>query len=496
MIHRPIAWLAGLLIWALTSASCPAAEPTPQIALVAQDRVSLRAAPRESAQQHALLWAGEAVEVRGARLDYLQVYDHRRERAGFVRTSQLRLVSTDPAQAVELLAVLRFLRELPGSEALGVGYAAAFLRAAPVEAIDADVFDALGTLADRLLRRASANRNRNQDESLAAQIDVLRSYGLGVLSFEHEQRMQLCYEGDAFRRVLALPANAEQRLRAALALTRAECIDPNLNPLARHALDEWRADMLERVPRLELSEHAQNRLRLRAASVWAAVAHNRSRLGESNRANTQLAAQRALDELAAVDTALLAEQDARDHDEAALRVGASRWAAESVASPGKGLGVRLVAGSQPGETCVELVNGAGHAGKPLLRRCTFATVWAGSARANAQGNLLTLAVQPLPDWRELWVFQKVDAAWRVDVLPPSADGPDLGYIEFAGWVPNSRKLLAAREARSNGRFERSFELIDLELLRVERRADQPEHLSTFYRNQDPSWKRLTVSLRN
>jgi hypothetical protein len=463
----------------------------PQLALVAQDRIALRAAARDSAQQHALLWAGEVLEVRGERLDWLQVWDHHRERAGFVRAAQVRLISSDPEHAAELMAVLRFLRDLPGSEALGVGYAAAFLRAAPAEAIDAEVFDALGTLADRLLRRASNNRNRALDEALAAQIDVLRSHGLGVLSYEHDQRMQLCYEGDAFRRVMALQASAMQQARAALALTRPECVDPTLNPLARHAHDAWRAEVLDRVPAAALPVHWQNRLRLRIASVWSTIAHNRSRRGE----DAQSAAQRALDTLASVDRALLAEEDLTAYSEAAVRLGASRWAAETPAPSAKGLTIRTSVGKQPGETCIALVDTARKAEPVLHSHCTFATVWPGSARANPQGTLLTLAAQPLAGWRELWVFQRGDDGWRVDVIPPAAEGPDLGYIEFAGWVPGKRKLLAAREARVKGRFERSFELIELDQLRVEKRAAEPEHLSTFYRWQDPAWKRLTVSLR-
>ena len=49
-------------------------------AIVLRDQTSLRAAPRDSAPQLAVLWQGEALEVRGERLDYLQVWDHVRER--------------------------------------------------------------------------------------------------------------------------------------------------------------------------------------------------------------------------------------------------------------------------------------------------------------------------------------------------------------------------------------------------------------------------------
>src|SRR5215510_10734048 len=84
---------------------------TPETAIIVKDQAALRAAPRDSARQQAVLWQGEAVEVRGERMDYLQVYDYRRERGGFVHVSQLRRLQLTPDDARELLAVARFLRD-------------------------------------------------------------------------------------------------------------------------------------------------------------------------------------------------------------------------------------------------------------------------------------------------------------------------------------------------------------------------------------------------
>ena len=98
-------------------------------------------------------------------------------------------------------------------------------------------------------------------------------------------------------------------------------------------------------------------------------------------------------------------------------------------------------------------------------------------------------------WRELWVFHKVASGWAIDVLPPAAVDPDIGYAEFAGWVPGAVKMLVAREARVEGRFKRSFEVVSLETLAVENGADKPGSLSLFHRWQDPAWKRQTLSLR-
>ena len=126
------------------------------LAIVAQDNAVLRAAPNGRAAVPAQLAAGDLVDVRAERLDFLQVYDHRRERAGYVRASQVRAVPLTEAEAPSLRAVVRFLRDTPGAEALGIAYVAAYLKAAPAQAIDAEPFDALGVMAERLARRASA----------------------------------------------------------------------------------------------------------------------------------------------------------------------------------------------------------------------------------------------------------------------------------------------------------------------------------------------------
>lgn len=478
----------GGLFGAFTMKIAIAAEPA--TAIVIQDSAPLRAAPRDSAQQQVVLWQGDLLEIRGTRMDFLKVYDHRRERAGFVRRTQVRRLAMQPDDASDLLAVVRFLRDAPGSEALGIAYAAAYLKAAPAASIGAEPFDALGGMAERLARRASSNKAKANDAVLAAHLEVVAAYGVTIRSRERDGRMQLCYDGDAFRRVLALAASDEEKARAALALTRPECIDPDLTPVNRANLDNWRADVLERAPRAKLPEYLKNRLRMRNAAVWASIAFEHARRGEP--ANE--AASLAISELASVNKQELAEDDASAYNDAAVRVGASRWAAEAPLPSPPGLHVVTSAG-ESGETCIKLIDGKHGESSPLLRKCTFGTVWPASARANPQGTALALAVQPLDGWRELWVFRAGSVGWSVDVVPPAGDTPDLGYVEFAGWVPGGRKILAAREARVAGRFVQSFEVLDLQTLNVEKHADKPDALSLFYRWQDPAWKRQTVSLR-
>lgn len=466
------------------------------LAIVTQDQASLRAAPRDSAVQQAALWQGDTLEIRGQRMDYVQVYDHRRERAGYIHTSQVRMLSVKPADAPELLSVVRFLKTSPGAEALGIGYTAAYLKAAPAEAIGAEAFDALGTMAERLARRASMKHPKAMSDTLSAHMEVAAFYGVTFKGYEREGAMQLCYNGEAFRRVLALPSDAEQRAHAALAVTRHDCMAADMHPKGRLAHDQWRAEVLDKVdaPQFaQLSEVDKNRLRLRRAGVQASLAFQQARRAELPTAT----AQRALSELAAVNKAELTDSDLQEYSDTAIRVGASRWAAEATIPATSKLTLRTEPG-QAGETCVSLFENAAD-GKPgkeaVAKRCTYGIVWATSANAHPNGQALALAVQPLDTWRELWVFRKTAGQWAIEVLPPASSNPELGYVEFAGWAPGAAQMLLARETRIAGRSKRSFEVLRMDTLTAEKQASEPSLLLAFGKWQDAGWKRQTVSLR-
>ena len=81
------------------------------------------------------------------------------------------------------------------------------------------------------------------------------------------------------------------------------------------------------------------------------------------------------------------------------------------------------------------------------------------------------------------------------MLPPGNDGPDLGYIEFAGWQPGTQRMLLVREVRLAEQFRRRFEMVRLDNLLTERQASSPELLAGFGRSQDPVWRSTTVALR-
>ncbi|MFM2057977.1 MAG: hypothetical protein RLY71_2362 [Pseudomonadota bacterium] len=473
------------------------------LAIVSQDQTALRAAPSSSAATHAQLWSGELLEVRGRRLDHLQVYDHRLERAGYIRTSQARLLDLRETEAPQLLTVARFLRDTPGAESLGIAYVAAYLKAAPAAQIDAEPFDALGVMAERLALRAGARQVSSA--TLTGQLEVAAQYGVKFTSYERNGTIQLCYDGEAFRRIAAMAAQRatpEQRARAALALTRHECLDPALRQHERQVQDRWRAtvlDALEPAAVSQLDELTRNRLRLRRAGVWAAIAFGQARRAEA----PQAAAQRAIDELAAVNKTELGDEAAGDYTDAALRVGAVRWAAVPSAPSGlpvtvvsrATLQVQLQAG-EPGQTCVRLLDATRKDAAALAERCTYATVWAASANVRPDGRALALAVQPVEGWTELWLWRQTAEGWVLDVLPPMAAQPGLGYVELAGWAPPAQdRLLLVREARSEGRVTRRFEVLRTDTLVTEKSAGTAQALAVFTHWADPAWRTGSVSLR-
>lgn len=472
-------------------------------AIVVQDQASLRSAPRQSAQQQTTLWQGEVLEVRGERMDYLQVWDHKRERGGFIRASEVRRVALTEDEAPALLAVLRFVRDTPGAEALGIGFTAAWLQAAPGPVLaggqGAQALEALGTLADRLAHRASAVvPGKTPGATLSAHLDVAQGYGVRFVSYAVEGRMQVCYDGEAFRRVLAMAQAApDQRARAALGLTRPECIDPDLPAHARAGVQEWQAQVLERVEVSALPTYLRNRVQMRRAMVWSALAYQQARK-DIHGPGVSASAARALTELAGVSKDDLPDEDQSAYNDAAMLVGAVRWAlvpSVPVPAAARARPTLVTEAGAPGETCVLLVDARHGPQAPLLRRCTYGVVWASSARHNREGTALALAVQPLEGWRELWVLRKTTEGWVADVLPPAAAVPETGVAEWAGWVPGGQRMLVAREARAQGRYRRSFEVVRLDGLAVERVTGDVASLPLFQRWQDAAWKRQTLSLR-
>jgi hypothetical protein len=397
------------------------------VALVADDGVNLRAAPRELAAVQAQLVRGDWLEVRGEVPGWLQVYDYRRERPGYVRPASVRVHPLEPGEAPALRAIVDFLRDARGYESLGIGAAALLLRCDPA-ADDASLQLAIGLMADRLARQPNA-----------AHRDVAESYGVKFVDAfgaanpkdaRSSGAVSTCYDGSAFRGVLAAgKAAPDDRARAALALT-SGCL-PAM-PQQEVAWNEWRLQVLEQV------EPEQSRLgmlvRLRRADAWSRLAFHHARSRDPKSAHD---AEEATRELMLSDAGLLAEEDAQARFETRTRVAASRWAADPVPATD----LKLSAG-KPGETCISIES---------AKRCTYGVVWAASARGS--GATFAVSVQPLESWTELWVFHKGRGGWRVSVLPPGTEPSVPGAVEAAGISADGSRILAFRQTARVRRFE-------------------------------------------
>lgn len=489
-----------------TAMSGDAAAGTPlptATGIVTRDQVALRAAPNQAAAVQTTLMRGELLELRGERGDYLQVWDHHRERGGWVARSLVWRI--DGASPNSLQAVLGFVSEQRDSESLGIALAAAAIHATPAAELagssGAMLLDAIGRQAERLAERANSARSA-ESTALSAHLDIAARHGVRFASREvgagAETRTRLCYEGDSWRRLLALPsASAEQRARAMLALTRDDCDDPAAHPRQREQLAAERERLLQRLGRAEraaLAPHERHRLALRQAALLSTLAFHQARRGDASAARA--AATNAIGELATVPRGELIDEDLQRHTEAALRINAVRWAAAE-AQPGTSssfLEVRT-APAADGQTCVTLHDTRWKDGQPLAQRCTWGLVWPASARANRDHGALALAVQPADGWRELWLFRREGRSWSVQVLPPAAAAPGLGYAEFAGWVPGSGQLLVAREAVAEGRTLRRFEVLRLDTLTAERQHTDASQLGAFNRWGDVAWRRESLALR-
>jgi hypothetical protein len=473
-------------------------------AIVQTDGVALRATAADSAAQHATLTQGDLLEVRGTRLDYLQVYDHRRERAGFVKASSVRKINLDATQGPHFLSVVRFLKDSAGQEALGLSYAQSYLKISAGPAKDstyAEVLEAVGKMAERLANRASKIAT---GESISAQIEGVGFLGVRMVSIESDGQQRLCYDGHAYKQLLGLNAPATFKLTAALALTKPTCIDSRLTVLQKRELDAARLTTMEQVP-LEpngLTGLELNRLRHRKAAILASLsfASQRAFINSLSSINTpaidipqQVAryAIQAIETLASVDKTELSEIEKAGYEETALRVGAIRWAALPSGALPKHLSI---VNGEPGQTCLVISNN-----NETNKRCTYGIVWPQSASVSPNGQMISIAVQPNETWREVWLIRKVGYAWLFEVLPPSSQATSMGIVEFAGWVPADSKqearILVARDVLEKNKVRTTFEVLKASSLNLDARANHPQTLFAFAKFQQATWRGTTLTVR-
>jgi hypothetical protein len=284
-------------------------------------------------------------------------------------------------------------------------------------------------------------------------------------------------------------------------LTRPDCLNPAATPSQREQRDQWRAEVLERVAMKDLAAHWRNRVQMRRAAVYSSLAFAAARRAAPEASRLQ---ERALDAFAHIQPAELAEDDLPPYNEAAMRSNAALWLrqAQPTTVTLKGLQLRTETLAEGG-SCLSLYRSDAAASSPqgapkpapLWRHCGWGLVQTASATLNREGTALAVAVQPLDGWRELWVLSQGAEGWRLQVLPPSSATPGLGYAEFAGWVPGGQQLLVAREARAEGRYKRSFEVLNLADLSVQRQSPEAAQLGAFQRWQDAAWKSQSLILR-
>lgn len=477
-------WIA--LAVALAGAVLSVRAEAASTGLVLQDQTALRAAPKEAAPLLTPLWRGEALELRGQRGDWLQVWDPYRQRGGYVRQAAVMPLPDGEASVPELAAQLRLVRQQPGAEALGLGLAAALVeRASPAwlaGAGGAELLEGLVTQQERLAARAnSPGASSNQQAAASAHVDVAARYDHPLRSLARVDGSQwLCPAEEPARLLRGHPAaSPAQKLQAALQLTRPDCIAADTPAIELPALHARRAQWLDGIGLHELTPQQRNRLLLRRAGVQASLAFARRASSDARGAAAE-----ALTAWTQLIPAELTEDDAPAVREAALRIAPMRW----LSRPGTstlpsfgGMSLSLQAGG-PGETCLVGLDRDGKTER--LHRCSHGLIHTASARLTPGGRSLMLAVQPLDGWTELW---RVAADGSVQVLPPSTEAPGLGAAELAGF--QGGQILVAREAEAGGKVLRRFEVYGPELDGSPQRwSGEAGLLGAFQRGTDAAWK--------
>lgn len=480
------------------------------LGLIMRSQVNLKSAPKDSASNLAELWQGEWVEIRGKRLDYLKVYDYKRERAGYIKASLVRQSQLKPQEAGELLTLVNYLNNNGGSESLGISLASTYLVSAPEihNEKGAQALYAIGRFADRLAMRASNNRHlsKHATKRLTQQLEVATQHGIHFKNITKKDSVKVCYDGEVYRQLLAMPATDEMKAHAALSLTSGRCISPEFTPVQQAQHDVWRAEVIQQVNTDNLAPYLKNKIAIRKAAIQSALSFARSRFQANTevlklsgiQSDAKTLMQNAYAAFGQVSRSDLPDKDWPAYNNAAMLVNANRWAlkdspTQTVFGRGNKQITLTATPRKPGETCITL--SAPNKSEPLLERCTYSLVWMQSASINQKQNAIAIAVQPMAGWRELWLMNKNKAGWSLNILPATTDDSELGYAEFAGWSPNGKQILLAKESRATSRYQRRHEVVNLGNLTVARQARDASILGAFNRWADPIWKAESVSNR-
>lgn len=485
LLPASLALAAAVFASQAGAASGPVGPGAAATGLVLVDQAALRAAPKDAAPLLTPLWRGEALELRGTRGDWLQVWDRQRERGGFVRAGAVFTLAEGKQGLAELAAQLRIVHPQPGAESLGLGLSAALVeRASPAwlaSAAGAEMLESMVLLHDRLAARVNSAGTAEQARA-SAHAEVAARHGHPLRAVPRADGTQrLCPHDEPARLLRGHPAaSAAQQARAALQLTRPDCLGSDTPAIQWPALHAQRARWLEGIDLQALTPTQRNRLLLRRAGVYASLAF------AQRGGDVTTPARQALAAWAQLIPAELSDDDAPALREAAIRLAPLRWVAASTATPLPRLGgtTLTLQAAGPGEHCLVASTAAGH---EALRRCSHGLVHTGSARLSPDGRSLVLAVQPLDGWTELWRLDlAADGGIQLQVLPPSAESPGLGATEFAGWAGS--QMLVVREADAGGKVLRRFEVYAADLGQPLRWGADPALLGAFQRSADAAWR--------
>ena len=80
-------------------------------------------------------------------------------------------------------------------------------------------------------------------------------------------------------------------------------------------------------------------------------------------------------------------------------------------------------------------------------------------------------------------------------MKPWPTAPRVGYVEIAGFSPDSQRLFVASEAMDDGQPVRRFAAVDRASLEVKVQAAAESAVAGFKRSSSPSWRASTLALR-
>ena len=471
------------------------------------------ARPGDGAPAQAILYRGDWLEVRGEVPGFLKVWDHRRERGGYVRPTSVRVHRLSEACGGGAGAVVRFLRDAAGFESLGIGYAALYMKVAPAAAAgparvgggagrpggDGRAARAarLGTAPggrDRARRRAGRPGRRGRElRRRLSPLRARRAHG-GLL----RRRRLRARAAAAGRPASCAPAPRWPSPAAAASI-------PAPRSAQRRAWNDARLDILAALdPALASGAGCRASPPTACACAppkpWPRRPTTRPpRAGRPPRARSR--APNPCASWPSSTAARLAPEDlprlrggrpARGGHPLAGR--AARASARRRPSPSRS---PRAAPARPACACVRPDRPAPRPSSPCDRALHLGVVLPASLRlapsAARWRRWPSRRCRPGPSSGSSAPTRRPRLARDVVPPGPGEPGQDIGYVELAGFSPDGRRLLVARELRTAARLTRRFELLGARQP-PSSTGPAPRPLPPA-RWASPTWRQSTLALR-